>query len=229
MSAVALTAPLHREDLLHFLGYRGLGTPRARTDEALGSVLEEARALVAPRGIHRCVPPDCAQVLGLESRRRGTTLALGLVTIGFDLERRVTELIAQGETTRALLLDAAGSAAAEEAADDLERRIHGGAWRADRGHARRTARRVSPGYGTWPITAQRALFDLLPHGEIQVELLPSCLMTPRKSVSFAIWIGEREARGAGPGDAAGSEGQVARCALCDMPTCPYREGSGTPE
>jgi hypothetical protein len=88
---------------------------------------------------------------------------------------------------------------------------------------------VSPGYGTWPITAQRALFDLLPHDEIQVELLPSCLMTPRKSVSFAVWLGERETPGVGQGNAAGDEGRTARCAICDLPSCPYREGPGASE
>ncbi len=227
MSALELAVPLRREDALHFLGYRGGGTPAARTESALDAALAEARDLVAPRGVHRIVPRDCAAVLGLPARR-GPCIALGLVTIGPGLERRVSELLARGEDLRALLLDAAGSAAAEEAADELERRIHaaggsGGTARdegerdvAERGGApRRKPRRVSPGYGAWPLTAQRALFDLLPHEEIGVRLLPSCLMVPRKSVSFAVWLGERES--ADPGSRPG------RCMSCDMTTCPYRE------
>ncbi len=231
MSALALAVSLRRENALHFLGYRGRGTPAVRTESALDAALAEARDLVAARGVHGIVPRDCASVLGLPART-GPCIALGLVTIGPALERRVTELLARGEDTRALLLDAAGSAAAEEAADELERRIHaagvpGG--EAQDGTARdggpgveapsaapqRKPRRVSPGYGAWPLTAQRALFDIRPHEEVGVRLLPSCLMVPRKSVSFAVWLGERE--GADPGSRPG------RCASCDSSTCPYRE------
>ncbi len=240
MSAVALVAPLRRENVLHFLGYRGRGAPAPRTEEALGSVLEEARALAVPRGVHRCVAPECAEGLGLKTRG-GSTLALGLVTIGFELERRVTELIAMGEATRALLLDAAGSAAAEEAADDLERRIHGAGRPAGRGdgrdqvrsgahrqgHSRRTPRRVSPGYGLWPITAQRALFDLLAHDEIEVDLLPSFLMTPRKSISFALWLVGDDGKG-GVEESGGSARRSTRCALCDSINCALREETETP-
>jgi hypothetical protein len=206
VTAVPLTVPLRREGVLHFLGYRGRGAPRPRTEDVLGRVLEEARALVAPRGLFRIEGARCAEALGLKPRP-GLELALGLVTIGFALERRVTDLLAGGETTRALLLDAAGSAAAEEAADDLERRIH----------TRRIPRRVSPGYGAWPLTAQRALFRLLPHEEIEVRLLPSCLMAPRKSVSFAVWLmPENEAD-------IPEECRAGRCETCELTTCPYRD------
>jgi Vitamin B12 dependent methionine synthase, activation domain len=206
VTAVSLTVPLRREGVLHFLGYRGRGVPRPRTEDALGPVLDEARALISPRGLFRIEASKCAVALGLKSRL-GLELALGLVTIGFPLERRVTDLLASGETTRALLLDAAGSAAAEEAADELERCIH----------TRRVPRRFSPGYGAWPLTAQRALFELLPHEEIEVQLLPSCLMAPRKSVSFAVWLGpENEAD-------IPEECRAGRCETCDMTTCPYRE------
>jgi hypothetical protein len=212
MTALALGIELRREDVLHFLGYGGRGVPGPRIEEALGLAIEEARPLAVPRGVHGVHPPGCAGPLGLEIRPGGR-LALGLVTIGDALERQVTSLLAQGEATRALLLDAAGSAAAEEAAATLERRIRGG----------KPARRFSPGYGAWPITAQRALFELLPHEEIEVRLLPSCLMTPRKSVSFAVWLGEEDA--AVGEDACGP----ARCEICGLTSCAYRERPLAPE
>lgn len=205
MSGVPLAVRIQREDVLHFLGYgRGRG-PGARIEEALGAVLDEARALAAPQGLHRILAPGCAGALGLEPRSRAS-LAVGLVTIGRDLEQRVTALLAEGEATHALLLDAAGSAAAEEAAGELERLLRG----------ERPSRRFSPGYGSWPLTAQRALFDLLPHAEIGVRLLPSCLMTPRKSVSFALWLG------AGEDLATGEEPGSVRCETCGLVSCPYR-------
>ena len=208
--AVALEVSIRREDVLHFLGYRG-HTPGPRTQALLPGVLDEARALIAARGVHRVLEPDQALALGLTCPG-SPALAVGLVTIGDELERRVTRCLADGETTHALLLDAAGSAAAEEAADLLERRIVPSAPRA--------SRRFSPGYGRWPVTAQRALFEVIPHDEVGVRLLPSCLMSPRKSVSFALWLD------------AGTSGDIPdacrtrRCADCDLETCPYREPGG---
>ncbi len=209
MSALELTIGLRRDDVIHFLGY-GRGTaPAPRVEEALAPALEEARALARPRGVHRVAPAGCAGALGLEPRGE-RALALGLVTIGSALEARVTDLLARGESTRALLLDAAGSAAAEEAAEALERLLVG----------ERPSRRFSPGYGAWPVTAQSALFGLLPHDEIGVTLLPSCLMTPRKSVSFALWLGADE--GAAPGE------EPARCETCGLVSCrDRRAGAGT--
>lgn len=216
-SALSIDVPIHREDALHFLGYRG-HTPGPRIQSMLVRVLEEARSLVAPRGLYRIVPAEHAEELGLRLEP-GASLALGLVTIGFDLERRVTRCLATGETTHALLLDAAGSAAAEEAAEVLERRILTGALAP--GHAA-VPRRFSPGYGRWPVTAQRALFAMLPHDAIDVRLLPSCLMSPRKSVSFAVRLG------AGEDSVIPESCRTRRCADCDLATCPYREPGAPP-
>jgi len=236
MTAEALTVPLLRKDVLHFLGYRRRSAPAPRTEQALEAALSEARQLIVPRGIRRIVPPECAATLGLPDGPGSSCLGLGLVTIGLELEKRVTELLARGEDTRALLLDAAGSAAVEESAEELERRIRGDL--GDRGGGgdgeasptpRFGARRVSPGYGSWPITAQRALFEMLPHDEIGVQLLPSCLMAPRKSVSFAVWLDVSERRAANAGAGAVEEGRPGRCATCDMTTCPYRDDADEPE
>ena len=207
-AALSLGVQLRREDVLHFLGYRGRGLPGPRIEQMLHPVLDAARSLIVARGLYHVASWESAPALDLKPRP-GARLALGLVTIGPELEREVSRLLAEGESTRALLLDAAGSAAAEAAADQLEGQIHPG-----------RPRRFSPGYGCWPLTAQRALFDLLPHEEIHVRLLPSCLMSPRKSVSFAVWLS--------PEDEADvpEECRASRCADCDLTTCPYREGPG---
>jgi hypothetical protein len=215
VNAAGLEVEIRRLDVLHFLGYRGRGLPSARVAQMLTEVVEQGRSLMAPRGIDREVRPDQISDLGLTPVPRAT-LSLGLVTIGPELERQVTDLLSGGETTRALLLDAVGSAAVEEAADVLEGRLRG-ATLTGTGHASGASRRFSPGYGRWPLSAQRPLFDLLPHDDIQVRLLPSGLMTPRKSVSFAIWLGP------GGDPDAPAECRSRRCADCDMETCLYRE------
>ena len=66
MNAVSLSVPLHRADVLHFLGYRG-SAPAPRIEEMLGPVLEEARSMVAPRGLCRIATPEQAAVLGLHA------------------------------------------------------------------------------------------------------------------------------------------------------------------
>lgn len=209
------TVEVRRLDVLHFLGYRGRGLPSVRVAQMLTEVMEQGRSLVAARGIYREVGPDEVPDLGLTPVPRAA-LSLGLVTIGPALEREVTDLLSRGETTRALLLDAVGSAAVEEAADVLEGRLRGAAI-TGAGHASGASRRFSPGYGRWPLTAQRALFAMLPHEEIQVALLPSSLMAPRKSVSFAVWLGP------GGDPDASRECRSRRCADCDLETCLYRE------
>ncbi|MBI5837885.1 MAG: trimethylamine methyltransferase family protein [Candidatus Eisenbacteria bacterium] len=205
MSARTLEVPLKREDVLHFLGYRGRGAPAAWIEAGLGPAMEDARALIAPRGVSVSPPAEAVLALGLQPRV-GARLELGLVTVGPALGKRVVELLERGEPTRALLLDASGSAAVEEAADALEGTLHPGP----------VPRRFSPGYGDWPLEAQRGLFPLLPHAELGVQLLPSCLMSPHKSISFAVWVGGEEPRGV-PSECRGS-----RCASCGWTTCPYR-------
>jgi cobalamin-dependent methionine synthase I len=169
-------------------------------------------------------------------------LVIGLVTAGPAIESRASELLAKGELTRAVLLDAAGSAAAEAAADELGRRLSEGAAaeadptasaneaaaqdgerqlvdddagrspRSERGRDSRVSCRLSPGYGRWTLRWQRELFARLPHHELGVELNESCLMLPRKSVSFAMWLGARERIAQG----------IAGCSDCTLGQCRYR-------
>ncbi|MDH5706513.1 MAG: hypothetical protein OEZ45_10900, partial [Candidatus Aminicenantes bacterium] len=48
------------------------------------------------------------------------------------------------------------------------------------------SKRFSPGYGKWDIREQRYVFSVLPGESIGVRLTESCMMIPRKSVSFRI-------------------------------------------
>jgi hypothetical protein len=49
--------------------------------------------------------------------------------------------------------------------------------------------RASPGQEGWSIQQQRVVFGVVPAEEIGVRLTSSCLMLPRKSVSFVIGLG----------------------------------------
>lgn len=99
-----------------------------------------------------------------------------VATIGSPLEERVKEHLGAGEYLRGVLLDAAGSVAVEAICDIAERTCAGEG----------ASSRYSPGYCMWPLSGQSRLFALLHPEKIGVELLPSMLMHPLKSVSGII-------------------------------------------
>jgi hypothetical protein len=205
-----LPVRIRHAEVLHFLGYPEDSHPPARVEEHIRELLQAARPLVDARGAYRHVALDAARDLGLEPIP-ASGLVVGMVTAGDGIEKRVTELIQNGESLAALLLDAMGSAAAEEAADLLGSRIVG--VEPDHpGEATAISCRISPGYGQWPLSAQHQLFQRLPHRELGMQLLPSLLMVPRKSISFAMWMGA-DAR-----PLAGLSG----CARCQLERCQYR-------
>jgi len=87
------------------------------------------------------------------------------------------------EMTRALILDAFASEAAEEVARQSDRILAHKAREFDLW----PSKRFSPGYKSWPLTEQKFIFSLLPGEEIGVNLNPqSWMMIPRKSISFRI-------------------------------------------
>jgi hypothetical protein len=202
-----LRLSIRESEVLHFLGYPKGRRPATRLEPLLKDVLREARSLAAARGGFRRLPVSSAAEVGLPSED-ADGLVLGLVTAGDGIERRVTELLGQGEDSRALLLDAAGSAAAEEAANRLSARVVGARTNGDLD----VGCRVSPGYGRWPLSAQEALFARLPHDAVGVSLNSSMMMVPRKSISFALWIGARGAPRSG----------LSGCDTCGLPECRYR-------
>jgi len=129
-------------------------------------------------------------------------------TIGPALEARVAELGDKDETARAIILDSIGSAAAEEVADRSNQIICSMASPTD--FAPDTRR--SPGYGTWNIREQNAIFEYLQPGDIGVTLTDTCMMIPRKSVSYAVPL-----EGGKPG-----KGEGHRCENCNMEHCAFR-------
>jgi len=211
-----------------------MATSPPRIGEQIEPARQEARALAAPRGTYRLLPLDRAPAIGLEPIP-ASALVVGIVTVGDGVEKRVAEYLRQGETTRALLLDAAGSAAAEEAADHLGAIIANadppeepavGSTSEPRAPvlppdtrgfpppltALPVSCRISPGYGNWPMEGQRSLFELVAHERIGVTLLPSLLMIPRKSISFAMWLGADAKPLAG----------LSGCPRCRLAGCRYR-------
>ena len=109
-------------------------------------------------------------------------IALCICTIGPELEEKIKELMDNNEMLRALILDTFGSEAVEKVAIQSDRFLAETA----RGMNLWPSKRFSPGYGKWDIKEQRFVFRMLPAQDIGILLTKSCMMIPRKSISFRI-------------------------------------------
>ena len=109
-------------------------------------------------------------------------VAICICTIGPELEREVKKLMEKDEMVKALILDALGSEAVEEVTIQSDRML------AEKAREMNLwpSKRFSPGFGKWDIKEQRFIFRMLPAADIGVRLTKSCMMVPRKSVSFRI-------------------------------------------
>jgi hypothetical protein len=220
---VDLTIEIDPQEVLRLQGYRRPSdVPTAQVLDILRAATVEARQVFQPRWIYREFPVDSANDSGVRLSdgpellireipgRWGEISALGLAlcTIGEGVEARIESLFAAREFPAAYMLDSLGSVAVEALGEAVHRRICEGRL----AEGLKVTPRESPGYARWAIEEQRTVFALLPADTIGVHLNPYCIMTPRKSISFAVGVGRDAIMGAG-----GSP-----CRSCDMRDCAYR-------
>ncbi|HSB60442.1 MAG TPA: hypothetical protein VLI67_01900 [Vicinamibacteria bacterium] len=209
------------DEALRFQGYQP-DTPRPAEVLAL---LEEALALGArlarPRAVVTWLPAgaraaDTLEVAGEPVTIPGVAAAWGEVeavaaavcSIGGAVEARVAALWEARELPLALMLDSVASGTVESLAEHVNDLLcHEGL-----AAGLRVTNRLSPGYGRWPVEAQRWLFARCPGDPIDVRLTDACLMTPLKSISLIV----------GAGVSARVDHYFSQCARCWMPACAYR-------
>lgn len=102
-----------------------------------------------------------------------------VATIGSGIEKEIVRLMGQNRLSDAYILDSLGSVAVE----DMVEKFHQWMMTKYESEGKGVTYRFSPGYCDWPITEQKVLFKLFDSTATGVELLDSCLMMPRKSVS----------------------------------------------
>jgi hypothetical protein len=119
---------------------------------------------------------------------RSAYLACGTIGAGFDaFQRRVSAT----SGADALIVQAIGAALIERHMDGVEDEI-----RAELAPGETLLARYSPGYGDFPLEAQRPILALLDTPrKIGVSLTDSLLMVPSKSVSAVIGVGRCAGRG----------------------------------
>ena len=133
------------------------------------------------------------------------------VTVGAEIEREVTRKFERGEYLASVLLDAAATAAVEQAADLMEKNF--AATFAKDGFKLRW--RFSPGYGDWNLTEQAKLFTISGAEQIGLNLTSAMMLEPRKSVTAIIGLEKISAQKIST--------HKQNCADCDKFDCPMRK------
>jgi Vitamin B12 dependent methionine synthase, activation domain len=138
--------------------------------------------------------------------KKSDSVAVFLCTAGAELGIRSRKAMQERDFLRGYIYDVIGSEIVEAAADlmqaDLERIM--------KNSGNKITNRYSPGYCSWDVVEQHKLFQLVPKNYCGIQLTPSALMDPVKSISGLIGIGKNV------------KNNPYTCRICDMKDCIYR-------
>ena len=189
--------PLKSIDKAETLRYAGLRDKRSFSDELVQKACNEALLLATPKaswniykydassGTVFAAPPYKLSGENITSHLENSTeVAVIAVTIGKDLEDSLTGIFNSGQYTHGLLLDAAGTAAVEDAADTVSNLIAEQAKR----NGLSAVSRFSPGYGDWDIKDQQKILQLAGGETINITVTETSMLVPRKSITAIIGL-----------------------------------------
>ena len=193
-------APLVPAEVYRYLGYPREGSPAQPMAEQIAQVVAKAQLCLRPRGAYSVYPVSSRTAHSLklgditisgsigEYLKDAERVAVFAVTVGKEISLLSESAAKSGDAFTALVMDAAGSWAAEAAADALMLHL--------RRHLRdeeELTLRYSPGYCGMEISQQSKLFQLVQADAVGVKLLPSMLMHPLKSISGLVGLAPKEA------------------------------------
>ncbi len=133
-------------------------------------------------------------------------IAVFVCTAGPGISDWSKKLMTEGDLTTGYMVDIVGSEVVETAMDRAQTMF------AQQMNALglKITNRYSPGYCGWDVSEQHKLFSLLPDHFCGVRLSDAALMSPIKSVSGVIGIGEN------------IQYHSYTCKMCNSQNCPYR-------
>ena len=186
---------------------RRQGIPEGhRVSEQVESLVEKAMATyesnTRPKGLMDEVSlPEFEEVYIGEGRntlpaplpgivREARGLALFACTIGEAVSNKIQRLFEENDPATACMLDGIASERTEAAAELLGAAFLDYLRQRGLADAKTRVLPYSPGYCGWHITGQRTLFSALKPEQIGITLSPTCLMSPIKSVSGVLVVGE---------------------------------------
>ena len=118
--------------------------------------------------------------------KKSSSVALFICTAGNKISDLSKKLMAGEELMAGYVLDVIGSVTVEKAMDKIQEELLAEMEQQNLG----ISDRYSPGYCNWSVGEQQKLFSLMPKDFCGVTLSESSLMSPVKSVSGIIGIGE---------------------------------------
>ncbi len=190
--------PCDEREILRYAGVKGKAdeNTQALLAECLkeGSFAPKVCYLELTKAELFTLLPSAKKSKGLVAALRGSErVLLFAATVGLEIDRLMLRY-ASVSPARALFFQAMGAERIEAVCDVLCQK---------RGY---TGRRFSPGYGDFPLEAQREIFRLLTPEKIGLTLTDSLLMTPTKSVTAIV----------------GETGSPQACGTCEKKDCTYR-------
>ena len=133
--------------------------------------------------------------------KNSVRFAIFAATAGSRFEEMINGIKKEGDMLKIYLMDIVGTCIAEKAGEKMEEFLE-----KEIGSLMHT-NRFSPGYCGWHLTEQRKIFELLGGSPCGISLSEVCLMTPIKSISGIIGIGENVSR------------KQYACNYCELETC----------
>lgn len=210
-----------RSEVLRYLGYPAGARPGQAIEESVRQAAHHVRANARPRGTYSLYGVEScgADLLTLsggatftgragEFLGQATRIAVFVATAGPEVVEMGDAAWRAGDLAGSLIYHAMGAALAEAAADQVV-----AALRLQSSAGETLTMRYSPGYCGISLEQQQTIFRLVDATRIGVELLPSFMMTPAKSVSGLIGIGPESRI---------SACESSPCSRCDLEDCAMR-------
>ncbi|GAB1453809.1 vitamin B12 dependent-methionine synthase activation domain-containing protein [Draconibacterium sp.] len=119
--------------------------------------------------------------------KTASSLGLFICTAGPEISQLAKEVSDNGDPLLSYIFDIIGSVTVEKATDKVQNSLELECQKS----GLNISDRFSPGYCDWSVSEQQMLFDLMPENFCGVSLSESSLMSPIKSVSGIIAIGDQ--------------------------------------
>ena len=212
-------AQIFKIDVNETRRYAGLSRAKNFSGQSIIDACDEALLLLEVRGVWKIYDYDAENFIVKSTpnfKLVGKSITRHLadcekvicmaVTVGEEIEREVTRRFSVGNYVESVLLDAAATAAVEQAADSLEKAVAPQFLK----EGFKFKSRFSPGYGDWALENQKNFFDITGASEIGMTLSSALMLMPRKSVTAIIGLTKNKSD------------DVKSCATCDKINCPAR-------
>lgn len=207
-ASIHIQPTIGNDELAKLLGSRNKKSLPMSIKKKVQTARQKLKRLIKPSLHYRIVKPSVMDIdvvqLGETVEFTSANLANTLTnaekivcfvgTIGTGVEHEINRLLSKQKLADAYILDAMASVAVENMIDRFQD-LMANQFSAEH---RTVTLRFSPGYCDWPVTQQKKLFKIFDPKEIDVELLDSCLMKPRKSISGVFGITPQESESYNP-------------------------------